>query len=178
MQSTHPFIVKPGTTREIPGLKNIRVEIVEGYHRVQSLGYGFNTVTQKLKQEFKHLPGKEIGNLRKQGIEITEEQLVPELIFYGDTSARTLWENSEWKKYPVVVIECTMFQSAEKLSQERLKEHTAWFQVKDIVKDNQSNYFVFIHSSMSVNDDFLREHEKEQKEELNVENFCFFRDRE
>lgn len=176
MQGTHPFVVHPGTVVEVPGLNDIVIEIVEGHHSVQTLGYGFNLFTSKLKDEYKSLKGKEIKELRKSGIEITEKLARPELIFYGDTNAKTLLEDTEWHKYPVIMIECTIFEDEDKVTKDRLEEHTAWFQIKHVPALHPETYFVFMHSSMAVDDKFLKEFEVEQKETLKTDNFTFWTD--
>jgi ribonuclease BN (tRNA processing enzyme) len=177
MEKTHPYIAKPGMRiDDLPGFDNLLVEVVEGYHSIPSYGYGFNIVTQKLKKEYHGLPGKEIAKLRKDGVQITEEICRPELIFYGDTTAKTLLVDSDWKKYPVIVIECTIYEPEDVVKQERLEEHIAWFQIEDVIKSNLDNYFVFIHSSEAVDDQFLKDFEEGKKKELGISNFMIFTD--
>lgn len=177
MEKTHPYVAKPGMRiDDLPGFDNLVVEVVGGYHSIPSYGYGFNIVTQKLKKEFQKLLGKQIAQLRKDGVQITEEICRPELIFYGDTTAKTLCEDKDWKKYPVVIIECTIFEPEEMVKPERLEEHIAWFQIEDVIKNNPNNYFVFIHSSEAVDDQFLRVFEKDKKKELGISNFMIFTD--
>jgi hypothetical protein len=68
-----------------------------------------------LKSEYQKLSGKEIGELRKKGVEINEKSLEPQLIFYGDTHIDALLNHGEWKAYPVIIIECTLFPNSQVL---------------------------------------------------------------
>ena len=67
-QRVAPFIVTSNQKYDnIPGLKGIVVETFECYHPSQTVGYGFCTEVQKLKQEYQNLKGPEIGKLKKSG---------------------------------------------------------------------------------------------------------------
>ena len=61
-----PIPVTPGDQLEVPGVPNVRVEVLQGHHGddIQSVGYGFSEVRRKLKAEFQGLPGKEIAQAR------------------------------------------------------------------------------------------------------------------
>ena len=205
IHATHPYIANPGMVlNDIPGLNGIEVEVLSCFpssnseeldqnwkfssnHSVPSQGYGFNTVSNKLKQEFQGLKGQEIGKLKKDSVEITEKVLRPELVFFGDTNAKTLLENSGWKKYPVVIIKCTVFDDKETTTcknktdlfyNQKLDDHIAWFQVESVLKDNPNNYFVFIHTSESVEDEFLTNFEKNKKVEMGLDNFSIWTNNE
>lgn len=168
-QATHPIEIEIGKKYEIPGINNIQIEILQGYHDVLSVGYGFSMITNKLKEEYKGKNGKEIVELRKNNIEITEKHIIPQIVFYGDTTIDALTKHNEWKKYPVIIIECTLF--LEKTNNGQDEKHINWNEIKEIIKNNQSNYFVLIHTSMSVDNDYLTD--LENKEIFN--NFIFYK---
>ncbi len=58
-----------GQKLSIPGLSDT---VFAGEHSVSSLGYGFISVTQKLKLCYQGLRGKEIGALRCSGTTVTD----------------------------------------------------------------------------------------------------------
>ena len=168
VQSTHPFCIETGNTYEIPGLPNIKVEILKGYHSVQSVGYGFSVITNKLKEVYKNIPKNDIIRLKKNNVNITEQHIYPQLVFYGDTSIKALTDHDEWKKYPIIIIECTLF--TDNLCG-RDYEHINWNVIKKIIEFNQSNYFVLIHTSMSVDNEYLTNLENKET----FKNFTFFK---
>ena len=64
--------------------------VVHCDHTVPCVGYCFAQVKQSLKPEYKGLPGREIGKLRKQGVQVTAEEEQPLFCFLGDTSTSIL----------------------------------------------------------------------------------------
>jgi hypothetical protein len=80
-QRVAPFIVSAGQVFEdIPGLKGssflvlvlmtvgIHLEVLTCYHPAESVGFGFSTSVMKLKPEYQSLPGKEIGQLKRNSM--------------------------------------------------------------------------------------------------------------
>lgn len=169
IQSTYPMGVEVGQVITVPGLDKISVDILPCYHSVTSVGYGFSSISQKLKNEYRGLSGKEIGNLRKRGVEITADVEVPQIVFFGDTNIKALTLHQEWKRYPVIIIECTIYE--DNPVKDKLEEHIAWFQMEKIIAENPDNHFVLIHSSMSTNEEWLTQFEKDKQKELHVNNF-------
>ena len=108
--------------------------------------------------------------MKKDNIEITEKQIIPQLAFYGDTNIKALTDHNEWKKYPIIIIECTLF--LDKISDNQQHGHIHWDEIKKIIENNQSNYFVLIHTSMSVNNKYLIELENKESD---MRNFTFFK---
>jgi ribonuclease BN (tRNA processing enzyme) len=190
MTGTHPFIITDESKKQIkkrfdvtevcgpiinvPGLNKLNVEILDCYHRTPCIGYGFITINNKLKDEFKKLSSNEIRDLRFSGTEITEQKNIPQLAFYGDTTIKALSDHNTWKKYPIIIIECTIYEVKE--NDRRLDSHISWTQIEKYLVDNQDNYFVLTHSSMSVDDKWLTEFECQKKEELCIDNFLIWTD--
>ena len=61
-----PIVVKPNQIIDIPGLKNIKMEILQAYHNTESLGYGFSSIKNKLKPEFQKKGKEAIRRGRKK----------------------------------------------------------------------------------------------------------------
>jgi ribonuclease Z len=128
--------------------KKLSVEIIQCVHSVPCVGFGFSEKRLKLKDEYKSLSGKEIGELRKKGENINVEQTFPIFCFIGDTG-RKIFE-IEWeriKKYKTIIIECTFIRD-EDLPQADKTFHMHWNYIKDIVIENPDNIFVLYHFSM------------------------------
>ena len=124
------------------------VEVAPCFHSVPSIAFGFSSITKKLKDEFKGKRGKELHELRQIGAELTSEVHTPQLMFFGDTSIKGLTESDVWKKYPVVMIECTMNVMPKEMR--RLDEHIAWPQILPIIRENPRTFFLLTHTSKSV----------------------------
>jgi len=173
-QRTYPTFAKPGIIyNDIPGLIGIQVETLHCYHPADCIGYGFSTVTQKLKKEYQSLPPKEIAELRKKNLPITEPQILPQFVFFGDTNIKALLDHSEWQKYPIITIECTVYPSIKKAPEE-VNEigHIHWDSIWPIIIQNPKIFFILIHSSQSLTAHYLGEFEAEMKRaNPGVENF-------
>lgn len=181
-RACYPFVVDVGMRYVIDELPNIEIEILKGFHSANSVGYGFNTISNKLVPELLELVKNdklkfmELKNkYEKDGIVITERQVIPQMVYYGDTNILALTMQDEWKKYPVIIIECTLFGDKSKISEHQYTEHIYWEDLKSIIKENTQNYFVLIHTSMSVDVAFLNELELNEKEKNSVVNFTFWK---
>lgn len=123
--------------------------VVQCSHAVPCVGYGFSEVRSKLKEEYKNLPGKDIGQLKRQGVEITERRDKHLFFYMGDTSIE-VYERDPWVfDYPVIITECT-FISDEPDILFRCKRdgHISWAQLLPYVLEHPEVTFVLIHFSL------------------------------
>lgn len=124
---------------------NYFTEVIECYHSIPCVGYGFYEVRKKLKDEYLNLSGKEIGNLKKQNIEINKDVNYYHFVFLGDTSKK-IFENKEILKYKTIIIECT-FISDDDYDQAEKTFHIHWKDLLPFVLENKENNFILIHFS-------------------------------
>ena len=61
------------------------IDVIYCRHTVPCVGFGFSDVRTKLKEEYTHLTGPEIGALSKKGILVSETIEVPLFCYLGDT---------------------------------------------------------------------------------------------
>ena len=59
------------------------LEIFQCFHQVPCVGYGVSEVRKKLKEEYTKLSGREIGELRKKGVEVNYECNAKFLCYLG-----------------------------------------------------------------------------------------------
>jgi len=141
--------VEPGNNIPIQIKKvNYGLEIFKCYHQVPCVGYGLYNVRKKLKEEYTKLSGKEIGELRKQGVEINYDYINKMFVYLGDTG-KEIFEGEEWKKiveYPTIIIECTFILEDEK-EQAIKTQHIHWDDLEPIVDKYNKNTFILIHFS-------------------------------
>ena len=158
-QGHHPIAVKAGDIFRIHGLENIEVEVLKAYHNADCVGYGFSTIRKKLKQEYAGKNKDAIMEAKKKGINISEEVAIPELAFYCDSRIDNLTLHSEWKKYPVVMCECTGYPGHQ--DPERMNEiyHTHLDQLLPVMEENKDKQWILLHASMSISETYLAEAE-------------------
>jgi ribonuclease BN (tRNA processing enzyme) len=148
------------TFLEVPGLPDIRVEVLPGYHLdCQSNAYGFCEVRRKLGPAYQGLEGKELKALRAQGVDLMVETLVPHLLIFGDTTPDALLNHTEWQKYKNVFIECTACQEtglakeavADEVASRRRRGHTHAAELLPILEKMQAGRRWFIqHTSLAT----------------------------
>lgn len=179
-QNVRPIPVNAGDTIILPELKDMVIEILPAYHDAQSVGYGFSTVKRKLLPEYQELTKtkegrQQIGQLRKSGTQVTEECTVPQLAFFCDSTHHNLTTEDSWKKYPVVICECTGFpviHSPETMTQ-RAHSHLDHI-LPVMLKEKTIKQWILIHTSMTLCGDDIHAQEAELREKwgLNVTIVC------
>ena len=140
----HP--VSPSTILELT-IKNrkFKIEIIKCYHGIPCVGFGFIEIKSKLKEQYRILTSKEISELKKQGIEITEQVELPSLCFLGDTSKEIL-NDKTIEKYKTIMIECTFIYD-DHIDEADEKKHMHWSSLKPYVESHPNNTFILYHFS-------------------------------
>jgi len=129
----------------------LQVEVFKLDHTVTCNGYGISLKKQKLKEEYKDLPGPEIGKLRKQGVEITQLVTEPFLAYILDTDSSFFHTNdnphSSLFSYTTIVTECT-FLLEEHFEAAKNNKHIIWKELLPFVKKFPKITFVLCHFSL------------------------------
>lgn len=141
-------------------IKDYEIEVLEAHHDVQSVGYGISSFTKKLKSEYQGLSGKELGDLRKNGVEIQEQIKTPDIAFFCDSTIHNLTEHDEWKKYPIIVCECTGLDGEVVID----NYHTGITELLPVMLDNSSKLWVIIHTSRRLTQEMMEIEELKLKE--------------
>lgn len=171
-QGYHLFGVKaePNVYIDIPGFSNIKMEILQAHHsEMNCVGYGFNSFSKKLKEEYNHLKGskeggQEIKRLKTSGVDVFTDTCTPELLYFCDSSIHNLSDNEDWKKYPVIMCECTGYPEYQEADRMTLIEHSHYDLLKPIILANLDKQWIVLHASMAVPDTFLLIKEKELRD--------------
>jgi ribonuclease Z len=138
-----------GTKTEIPvnnGARSMILEIIGCDHNVPSIGFGLSEKRLKLKAEYSGLSGKELGQLKKSGIEINYEVEFPFFVYLGDTSEKVLLEEERLLKYRTIMIECT-FLLEEECEQAHITKHMHWKYLYPFIVQHPENFFILYHFS-------------------------------
>lgn len=122
---------------------------LETTHRVDSVGWAVEQTTSKLKEEFVGMPGPEIGNLRKQGVEVTTARTHTALCIPGDTQIEFLLEQEQARKSKVLVHEVTVWEEGEiNLDGCRRFGHTHVCEMVEHCEKFEGEALVLCHRSM------------------------------
>jgi ribonuclease Z len=95
----------------------------ETFHRVPSQGYTVWETRNRLLPQFRDLPGPKLGELRRQGAIVDEQQRVPILSFTGDTRVEVLERTPELQQTECLVIESSFLDELVPPAQARQMGH-------------------------------------------------------
>lgn len=99
--------------------KGVWVRAFPVEHRVQSQGFTVGRTVQKLKPEFAHLPGAEIGALRKAGTVVSDSLDTALVTFIGDCTGASLRANGHIFDSKVVIVEATYVEPGDRANADR-----------------------------------------------------------
>eukprot|EP00761_Pharyngomonas_kirbyi_P007515 gb/GECH01007525.1/.p1 GENE.gb/GECH01007525.1/~~gb/GECH01007525.1/.p1 ORF type:complete len:286 (+),score=67.14 gb/GECH01007525.1/:1-858(+) len=168
----HLHRITPGDEIEIDNGKFI-MKAVKCFHSVPTVGYCFDQVSNKLKSEYFGLEGKKIGQLRKQGHQVTEKIRKPFFVFLGDTTSEIFDSSPHIFDYPVIVVECTFLEDHHEDTALE-KQHMHWSELRPFVSTHPDTTFVLIHFSLRHTDEFIENFF--QREENNFKNVVVWTD--
>ena len=110
---------KPGDTFDIGSGRSAHV--FRSIHRIPTIGYAISSRKNKLLPEFAHLEGKEIGDLRKSGTQVTQEVVSLDVAFTGDTVIDVIEHQILAREARVLVMEVTFID--DQVSVESARRH-------------------------------------------------------
>jgi len=92
-------------------------------HSTPCQGYGLWSRREKLKPEHHGRPGRELAELRRAGVELSDTLETPEFVFTGDTRIEVLEEQAVVREARVLVMECTFVDDRVSVAESRAKGH-------------------------------------------------------
>lgn len=139
--------VEPGEA--IPLRRGFAVRGVQTTHRTDSIGWAVEQTTAKLKPEFIGTEGAEIGRLKREGVEITDDVTSTALCIPGDTQIEFLLEQEQARKAKVLVHEVTVWEEDEiNLDGCRRYGHTHIAEMVEHCEKFEGEALVLCHRSM------------------------------
>jgi len=154
-----------------------RATIVNCFHAITCVGYMYDIKQSRLKDEYKGLPGKELGELRKKGIDVSEEVFKPLFVYLGDTHYTIFEKELELFNYPVIIVECT-FYCSETLDRANRDGHIHWSQLEPFVVSHPETIFVLIHFSLRYSEadiyQFFDSLTKREENPISLKNVVLF----
>ncbi|KAF0983672.1 hypothetical protein FDP41_007587 [Naegleria fowleri] len=149
--------VSPGDVIEkIGGKENFVARVVRCDHSIVCNGYAIYEKKKKLKKEFSHLKGAEIGKMRKELGEdaVCDTIFEPRIAIMGDTTYRVFEMNPELLEFPAIVVECTFLEEGQE-EQALGAYHMHWNHLKPIVEKYSNIHFILTHFSLRYTDEFI-----------------------
>ncbi|MEM9188654.1 MAG: MBL fold metallo-hydrolase [Myxococcota bacterium] len=137
--------MKPGQEETIR--PDMMVRAFRTHHPVPSVGYQFFRRVSKLREEFKTLPGAEIGKLRKTGADIFDVEDRLELAYATDTLIRVLDTAPDIKRSKVLILECTFLDERKSLEASRRGCHIHLDELVERVGELENEALVLMHFS-------------------------------
>jgi ribonuclease Z len=140
------------------------VRTLKMHHRIPCLGYSIFKKRSLLKDEYVGLPGREIGRLRKEGVEVTLSYEDPLVCFLGDTTGAVFLDHPEiLQQHRVIVVECS-FIDDDNLKRAEVTKHMHWNALQPHVEANPDTMFLLTHFSLKYSTISLRRFFQEQQE--------------
>jgi ribonuclease Z len=146
----HPLPVElvplsPGA--EHPLRADLWVRGFRTHHPVPSLGFSFFRRVDKLRSEFLHLPGPEIGRRRKAGEALFDTIERLELAYATDTLARVIETAPEILRARVLVLECTFLDDRKSLETAHAGCHIHLDEILEAADLFENEHLVLMHFS-------------------------------
>ena len=133
----------------------MQVRVFETFHTVRSVGYALLHRRKRLRAEYASKTGKELAQLRKEGVDINEEVLLPALVYVGDS--RPHWHSDPLFRhfsFPFIMCECTFVGALEDMQRAseaaRTHGHTCWEELECEIAENcddANTTYILVHWS-------------------------------
>ena len=140
----HPS--KPGESYELN--QTITGHAIRTQHRVPSLAWVIERKTRRLREAYKGLEGREIAELRKQGVQVTDPVIVPVLGVTGDTTIDTFIASERLRTCKVLVHECTSWDDRRGVEVTRGWGHTHVDELIEQLEHFEGETVVLVHRSL------------------------------
>ncbi len=137
--------MRPGDEHKVRA--DMWVRAFQTFHPVPALGFQFFRRVQKLREEYKGLPGHEIGQLRKSGADIFDVAEHLELAYATDTLPEVLRHTPSIMRSRVAIIECTFLDERKPLSKARAGCHIHLDELLKYAPEFENEALVLMHFS-------------------------------
>jgi ribonuclease Z len=126
--------------------RDFGIRAYQTHHGGPSLGYGLISIREKLKPELVGIPGPELVEMKKRGEEIQYRVEVPLVVYLGDTTAGTVFDEPDVQNAEILITECT-FYDAEHKAKAKAGRHLHVDQFAQIVPKLKNKHIVLMHVS-------------------------------
>ena len=125
------------------------IHAVKCYHTVSTVGYLISEKRLKLKEEYRGVPGAQLAQLRRDGVNINEVTEIFKLAYLCDSTHEVFEHEGQREKIfqcSVIIAECSFLQS--EMDGEAVKRgHSSWGYLRPIVESHPEITFILCHFS-------------------------------
>jgi ribonuclease Z len=132
----------------IPVGKNLKVRALASLHRVPSLAYVIEREGARLREQYTGLPGRELGRLREEGVELTDPFFEAIFGISGDTQIELFHNESLLRSCRVLVYEVTAWDERRDVEQTRHWGHTHIDELLPEFDNFAGDDLILVHRSM------------------------------
>ena len=140
-----PVGMNPGDELELRA--DLRIRAVRTFHPVPSLGYLVTRRISKLRPEYQHLTGPEIGARRRAGEDILDHENRLELGYATDTLINALDHAPELFAARTLIMECTFLDDRKSLEGARAGCHVHLDEIIERAERFTCEHLVLMHFS-------------------------------
>jgi ribonuclease Z len=126
--------------------RDFGIRAYQTHHGGVSLGYGLISIREKLKAEYMGIEGQELAAMKKRGVEIQYRLEVPQVVFLGDTTAGSVFDEPDVQNAEILITECTFFD-ADHRSKAKSGKHLHVEQFVEILPKLKNKHIVLTHVS-------------------------------
>jgi ribonuclease Z len=129
---------------------NIVLKAIEASHTVPALSYVVMEHRKKLLEKYQGVPQEQLRSLKLGGTEITQTLKLPLVACTGDTEMGDHLLRPEFVLAPIVITECTFFESEHK-TRARVGKHLHIDTIADLLQVWKAEHVVITHTSRRTN---------------------------
>ena len=126
--------------------RDFGVRCYQTHHGGVSLGYGLISIREKLKPEYVGIPGPELADMKKRGIDIQYRLEVPTVVYLGDTTMGRVFEEPDVQNAEILITECTFFDPEHK-QKAKAGKHLHVDQFLEVLPSLKNQHIVLTHLS-------------------------------
>ena len=106
-----PYTLVPMVAGQLHEVRrDFGIRAYQTHHGGPSLGYGLISIREKLKAEYIGIPGPELAEMKRNGIEIQYRLEVPTVVYLGDTTAGRVFQEPDVVNAEILITECTFYE--------------------------------------------------------------------
>ncbi len=146
--------MEPGDVVDVRA--DLKARAFRTYHGVPSLGFEIFRVVEKLKPEFRGMPGAEIARRKQLGEPMFTRVERSELAYATDTLSKVLRDTPRILESRVLVLECTFYDERKARADSRAGCHIHLDDLIEEAHDFRNEHLVLMHASQLYHPDEAR----------------------